>query len=144
LTSIRHLLSSKFFRYLISGSILFVIDVTVFLICRKAFEIEVFWSELFARTAGASVGFVLHKFFTFTNTSSAMDGKKQGAGYLATVGCNLAFAPFLVSWLVGVVHPYELMGKIMGSVLLAFETFIIYRYIFRESKTPALQSVGQS
>jgi len=146
LTIIRRLLSSTIFRFLLSGSTLFVIDVTTFVICRKVFGIEVFWSELIARTTGASVGFLLHKFFTFANPegASAMGARKQGAGYLVTVSFNLAFSPFLVSWLVGLLHPYELMGKVLGSVLLAFETFIIYRFIFRESKTQVPQAEGQS
>jgi putative flippase GtrA len=146
LTVIRRLLSSKVVRFLLSGGTLFVIDVTTFLICRKVLGIDVFWSEFIARTTGASVGFLLHKFFTFANPkgSTTMGAKKQGAGYLATASCNLAFSPFLVSWLVTWLHPYELMGKVLGSILLAFVTFIIYQFIFREVKTQVQQSVGES
>jgi len=146
LTYIRRLLSSQLFRFLLSGGTLFVIDLAAFIICRKVFGIDVFWSEFIARVTGAATGFVLHKFFTFANPKgeSAVGARKQGAGYVATVSFNLVFGPFLVSWLVVLLHPYELMAKILGSVLLAFETFIIYRFIFRESKPHETPSADPS
>lgn len=133
---IQHLLKHEVLRFLFSGGSLFVLDLGIFLICRKWFGIDVAIAEFMARATGASVGFVLHKFFTFANRGgdSAMSTRTQGVGYAATTGFNLLFSPFLVSALVWALHPYELAGKALGSILLAVETFVVYRYVFREKK----------
>ena len=133
---IRRLMSSEGFRFLLSGTSLFILDFSIYLLCRKVFGIEVFWAELMARSTGATAGFLLHKFFTFANPkgANAMSVKTQGAGYFGTAAFNLMFSPILVSYLVWIMDPYELMAKVLGSVLLAVETFLVFRFVFRESK----------
>ena len=64
---IQHLLKHEVLRFLLSGGSLFALDLCIFLICRKWFGIDVAIAEFMARATGASVGFVLHKFFTFAN-----------------------------------------------------------------------------
>jgi putative flippase GtrA len=134
-TLIRRMLSNEVFRFLLSGGSLFVLDITAFIICRKVFGIEVFWAELMARTVGASTGFLVHKFFTFAREaeSSAMSTRSQGFGYAVTTLFNLALSPFLVAGLVYLLAPYEVFAKALGSILLAMETFLVFRFIFRDS-----------
>lgn len=132
----KRVLSSEGFRFLVSGGSLFLLDFTVFVVCRKVLGIEVVWAELIARSVGAATGFLLHKFFTFARPkgASAMSAQVQGVGYFATTAFNLLFSPFFISWLVLWMHPYELSAKMLGSGLLACETFLVFRYIFRGSK----------
>ena len=129
-------MASQGFRFLLSGGTLFALDFAVFVFCRKVLGIDVAISELCARTVGAVTGFVLHKFFTFANGGNerAMSGSAQGAGYFATTGFNILFSPFLVWWLVGLLHPYELVAKVIGSGLLACETFLVFRFLFRSAE----------
>lgn len=133
---LQRLVQNEVLRFLLSGGSLFVLDLSIFLMCRKWLGIDVALAEFIARGTGATVGFVLHKFFTFANSNgdSAMSTRKQGVGYAATTGFNLLFSPVLVSGLVWLLHPYELIGKAAGSLLLAVETFIVYRYVFREKQ----------
>ena len=144
----KRFLSSEGLRFLFSGGVLFILDFTAFVIFRKVFGIEVVYSEFLARLFGASMGFLLHKFFTFANPrgSSAMSTRVQGAGYFIIMGVNLVLSPFLVSWLVFMMHPYELLAKGLGSALIACETFIVFRFLFRGSKDesqPELKLSGQ-
>ena len=143
---IRRILENEVSRFVLSGGSLFVLDLATFLLCRKVLGIDVAWAEFLARFTGASTGFVVHKFFTFANAkgSSAMSTKTQGVGYTATTVFNLMLSPFLVSFLVWMLDPYELMGKALGSALLACETFLVFRFVFREKSNQVSQSVASS
>jgi len=140
------MLSNEVFRFLLSGGSLFVLDFTVFYICHFHLEMAVWGSELTGRSVGATTGFLVHKLFTFANPkgASALSAKKQGAGYFSTVLFNLAFSPILVSALAWLLYPYVAMAKAIGSILLAIETFVVFRFLFRESNDQASHSAGKS
>ena len=133
---IRRMLANEVLRFLLSGGSLFVLDFTIFSVCHFYIGLEIWLAELIGRGTGATTGFFLHKLFTFANPKgkSAVSTQKQGIGYTATALFNLAFSPFLVSWLAWLMYPYVALAKALGTILLAFETFIIFRFLFRASK----------
>ena len=137
---VRRLMAHEALRFLMSGGTLFVLDFTIFSVCHFYFGLEVWLSELIGRGTGATTGFFLHKLFTFANPKgqSAVSTQKQGVGYTATALFNLAFSPFLVSWLAWLMDPYVALAKALGTILLAFETFVIFRFLFRASQDETL------
>jgi len=131
---IQRVIRHQIARFLVAGASLNLLDLLTFLLCRKVLGIDVPVAQFIARFVGATTGFGVHKLFTFSHSGdSALKTGQQGMAYAVVTLCNLLLSPFLVTWLVWMLDPYEIAGKLLGDVLLAVETFVIFRYLFRGS-----------
>lgn len=129
---LRRLAGGSLPRYLLVGGGLFLVDLAVFLLLKRAFGLPTPIAQGVSRTVGSVTGFAAHKFFTFRNRDTTVTGvATQGSGYVALTVFNILFSPLVVS---GVEHllPGNLVRiKFLAEIILVTETFLVLRFIFR-------------
>jgi putative flippase GtrA len=122
----------SFVRYLVTGAGLFLIDLGVFLACVRLFAFDIAAAQLIARTAGAGIGFLGHKYFSFR--AERVEGVPalaiQGSGYVAVTLFNIAFSPLVVQAAVQIADGRLVLAKIAAEAFLVLETYILLRALF--------------
>lgn len=121
------------FRYLIVGVSLFLLDLTVFLLCVNVFGTGVTFGQVLSRSAGAFAGFFGHKYFSFKaweTKDSVGQLTKRGSGYVFVVIFNIGFSPVVVSVLVSAIPGNLILSKLLAEVFLVVETYILLKIVF--------------
>lgn len=117
-------------RYSITGILLFVVDLTVFLTL-KHFGATTLFSQFVSRSVGASLGFVGHKFFSFCNKKFSMSVIAiQGTGYISCSIFNIFISPFVVLGFEYLIPNNLFLVKFLAEVIMVVETYFILKWIF--------------
>jgi putative flippase GtrA len=134
---VKCLFSFSFFRYVLTGGILYGIDLGAFLFCCKVLGLNIMLSQGIARTLGAIVGFFGHKYFSFGN-KKLEDGfysmASQGGKYLFVTVFNVFFSPFLVYAFAWVFSGHLIVTKVVAEIILVIETYFLLRLIFLSTR----------
>lgn len=120
------------FRYLITGIVLFLIDLSVFFTCNK-FGISITFSQVIARSVGATVGFGAHKYFSFKNYDTSSIAI-QGTGYVALTIFNIFASSGVVVGLNYALAQHLLVIKILAEIIMITETYLVLQMLFRNTK----------
>jgi putative flippase GtrA len=120
-------------RYLATGASLFFFDLAIYVILQTGFGVAIMTAQLVSRTAGATVGFLAHKYISFGvgGEKQASSVASQGIAYTIVMGANIVISPFLVAWMVYLLDDRAVVGKIVSDAIIIAETYLILRIIFR-------------
>lgn len=130
------LLEWSFFRYLLTGAGLFLIDLAVFMTCTLIFGLEVWLGQIISRTVGAIVGFFGHKYFSFHSKKEHSRSllALQSSVYILITILNILLSPIVVYMAVEVTHGKLISAKIITEIILVGETYILLRILFVTSR----------
>ena len=138
---IKKVISIKLIRYLINGTILFIIDYIVFYILKVNFNINIEICQMISRSISASFGFFSHKFIVFKNDEKnpAKVGF-QGFLFISLVISNIFISAFLVYSF----YNYFLITnlfilKVITEIIVVTESFLLLNFvIFKMKKTNSI------
>lgn len=130
-------------KFLISGGTSTSIDIFVF-------TVLTYWVGLWYITSSISsfiiaffVSFLLQKFWTFRdkNTEKLM---RQTYLYFFAAIANLGISTLLIYLFVDYVHIHKFLSKIFANILIAAESFFVYRhFIFAKKDKIEIERAGQ-
>lgn len=137
-------LAGEVVRYVIVGGGTYVVDFLVYLLVVTLAPALYLQGNVAGRIAGAALGFVLHKYWTFggNHTRSA---PVQALSYAALLGFNIAFSSALLMGF----HTYlpalgPVFSRIATDVIVIAFTFICSKHIFHKrpvDETAAAQAL---
>lgn len=125
--------AAKLGRYLLSGGTAAATDLILLFVLTDIFGFWYILSSAIAFIIAFIVSFVLQKFFTFQDHD--MDGVHgQALLYFIVAAMNLVVNTLLIYTLVHYVGLHYLLSQVLTSIVIAIESFIIYRmFIFAPS-----------
>ncbi len=133
----------KIVRYLISGGTSAFIHISTVFITTHFFN----WWYLYATCLGfllaVSVNFLLQKFWTF-KSKSTRGVARQTASFVVVSIFNFFLNSALMYVVVGRIGLWPVVGQFVVSGLIAFESFIVYSFIFRVRGTSPADEVMES
>lgn len=119
-------------RYFISGGALFMVDLAVFLTLRLLLEVPSPLAQFCSRTTGATLGFALHKLFTFRNRDRDRTAiVMQGTGYAANTIFTILFSPAVVVFFEYLLPGRLVLVKLLTEAVMICETYLALRFIFK-------------
>lgn len=127
----------KVIRFIIAGSSAFSVNISFLYIFTEFFGLWYIFSATLAFMLSFLVGFSLNKFWTFAN-SSADFIHSQIFIYLGINLINLAINNALLYFLVERFAIWYILAQALVSILIAFESFFVYKWLFRDAHNPDL------
>lgn len=122
----------RFFRFLIAGGAATLANLSTLYLLTDFAGLWYLASASAAFVIGVTVSFLLQKFWTFRNHEiEARFLSSQFFSYLIVTLINLALNTALLYGLVEYLKVFYLAGQIIVSALIAFESYFVYRYIFK-------------
>jgi putative flippase GtrA len=120
-------------RYVLAGGFLFVIDFVVYFALARILGVEPGVAQFVSRGTGATVGFFVHRDFSFRTDGAARSASiaSQGSGYTLVTIANLMGSPFLVHWSVSILDGRVALGKLVVDAFLIVESYVALRFLFR-------------
>lgn len=126
-------------KFLIAGGTSTSIDIFLFTTLTYWFGLWYILSSIFSFVLAFGVSFGLQKFWTFRdkNTSKLM---KQTYLYFIVAIVNLGISTLLIYLFVDYVHIHKFISKVIANIIIATESFFIYRYFIfaKENKDKTL------
>ncbi|MFO8071542.1 MAG: GtrA family protein [Polyangia bacterium] len=119
------------FRYLVTGGVLFVIDLSIFL-GLKRLETPTPIAQAISRTTGALIGFAGHKLYSFRNRE--WKGSRlaaQGTGYTVLTVANIFISPAVVMGFEWLLPGRLVLVKVLAEVVMVTETYLVLSWLFR-------------
>ena len=114
-------------RYCLSGGLIYLIDLLVFLLLHYVLFLEPYSANIVAKLTGAVSGFFLHRTFTFS-VASGKPGRAQMVRYAGLWLVNVTAAnAFLYGALSALAMPV-FWGKIISDILVILMSFIVSKY----------------
>ena len=125
-----------FFKYILIGGCLFLIDLSTFLFATNYLKIDPVWSQFSSRATGAMIGFIAHKNITFKKKrlKQHFNMAKQSTGYMLVAFFTFFISPFILLQFLSWMHGHKVYAKIFTEVILVTITFFSMKYIFKPVK----------
>jgi putative flippase GtrA len=118
-------------RYALTGVGLLVIDMCVFFVLARVFQVTPAASQLAARTAGAVAGFFGHKYFSFGNgRQGAAVPVRQALLYGLVTAVTICISPLVLVGLLALIDNLVVAKLGTEVVMVAFNYFCLSR-VFR-------------
>lgn len=127
----------KVIRFIIAGGSAFSVNISLLFIFTEFFGLWYIFSATLAFTFSFLVGFSLNKFWTFANSSTDFI-HNQILTYLGINLFNLIINNMLLYIMVESFAIWYILAQAIASLLLAFESFFVYRWLFRDVRNPNL------
>jgi putative flippase GtrA len=124
-------------RFIIGGGIGAATDLAILYAMTDIFHVWYVISTAVAFIIAFIVSFVLQKYWTFQDHSNDRI-HSQIALYFAVAAINTFLNTLLVYLFVNFYNVHYLIGQIIASILIAGESYFIYRWLFRTS--PQIQT----
>ena len=122
--------SKKVLRFLVSGSLATLTNLTLLFIFTQWLEIWYLLSSVLAFITGLLISFGLQKWWTFKDYSTTTWSRQALWFVLVTIGGVLVNAIFIYL-LVEYLFWYYLLAQLISGLLIATANFFLYRSIFR-------------
>ncbi len=120
-------------RYLFSGGTGFVVNVSLLYVLTDVFGIWYVISGAIAFIVSITVSFILHRTFTF-NYEHIHSAQGQYAGFMGVSLLNLVINEGVLIFAVEVLDMWYVLGQTLGSVVVAFLGYFVYRYVVFQEK----------
>ncbi|PZX33990.1 conserved membrane hypothetical protein [Cupriavidus phytorum] len=134
------LVRTTFGRYVLTGCALLLADLALFLLLAHA-GIAPAAAQAVSRGAGAIVGFIAHKRYSFRHGGvDARSLVSQGSGYGALTLAGVALSPLILTLALWLSGERLLVAKLAVEVVLAGLNFVAMRWLFRPHPHPAATS----
>ncbi|SOY64615.1 GtrA family protein [Cupriavidus taiwanensis] len=122
---------TTFGRYVLTGCALLLADVALFLSLTHA-GVAPAAAQVASRGAGAIVGFVAHKGYSFRHGGVAAHGLlSQGGGYGVLTLAGVALSPVVLALALRLCGERLLVAKLAAEVVMAGLNFVAMRWLFR-------------
>ncbi|ALO36433.1 hypothetical protein CMT41_18055 [Colwellia sp. MT41] len=119
-------------RYLISGGGVFILDFSVFLLLFEWFEFSAAMANIISKGIGASTGYVLHSYYTFSWKKNK-NTKRAAFDYALLTLTNVIISTLLLFLLIDIQHWSPVTWKILVDIFVILVAFFVARYfIFRK------------
>lgn len=129
------LFSYKKVRYLISGTSAFVIEYACFALLISLTS-NLLLSNTISFIVGVGVGFVFHKFWSFSGNHQ-LHARSQILATFSMGLFNLFFTNTIISILVTALDISPYISKIITLIIIVIWNYVIFNYVvFRHKKTP--------
>ena len=127
----------KVIRFIIAGGSAFSVNIFFLYIFTEFFGLWYIFSATIAFMLSFLVGFSLNKFWTFAE-SSADFIHSQIFIYLGVNLVNLAINNALLYFMVESLAIWYILAQALASILIAFESFFVYKWLFMNTHNPDL------
>ena len=127
----------KVIRFIIAGGSAFSVNIFFLYIFTEFFGLWYIFSATLAFMLSFLVGFSLNKFWTFAD-SSANFIHSQIFIYLGVNLVNLAINNALLYFMVESLAIWYILAQALASILIAFESFFVYKWLFMNTHNPDL------
>ena len=127
----------KVIRFIIAGGSAFSVNIFFLYIFTEFFGLWYIFSATLAFMLSFLVGFSLNKFWTFAE-SSADFIHSQIFIYLGVNLINLAINNALLYFMVESFAICYILAQALASILIAFESFFVYKWLFMNTHNPDL------
>ena len=127
----------KVIRFIIAGGSSFSVNIFFLYIFTEFFGLWYIFSATLAFMLSFLVGFSLNKFWTFAE-SSADFIHSQIFIYLGVNLINLAINNALLYFMVESLAIWYILAQALASILIAFESFFVYKWLFMNTHNPDL------
>ena len=127
----------KVIRFIIAGGSAFSVNIFFLYIFTEFFGLWYIFSATIAFVLSFLVGFSLNKFWTFAE-SSADFIHSQMFIYLSVNLINLTINNALLYFMVESLAIWYILAQALASILIAFESFFVYRWLFMNAHNPEL------
>ncbi|WP_019028723.1 GtrA family protein [Colwellia piezophila] len=115
-------------RYLIAGGAVFLFDVLVFFLFFDIFENSVATANIISKSLGATLGYFLHYYYTFS-WGSKKHSKQKVVEYILLAFANTALSTFFIFILVSVENWPAIPCKIIVDAFVILLAFVISRSV---------------
>ncbi len=123
----------KILRYVISGGMATVTNLFFLFIFTDLIGFWYVLSAVIAYLISFAVSFSMQKFWTFKDNSSDRIGS-QAIWYISVTTANLGLNTLGIFLLVHYGHFHYLLAQLIVSLLIAIESYFVYRLVFRSKK----------
>ena len=123
-------------RFLAVGVFVFAADALVYWLFVEVLTMSIYWANLIAKFFGASLGFVLHKFVTFS-WRQASDGSTQLGKYILLWFINMVAANMILFIGTSMLALPHFPVKIFGDIIIVASSFLIGRFFIFHEKIEA-------
>jgi putative flippase GtrA len=127
---INHPRRMKIMRYIISGGMATATNLLFLFILTDLIGVWYVLSAVFSYVISFVVSFSMQKYWTFKDNSSDRIGA-QAVWYISVTTANLGLNTLGIFLLVHYGHFHYLLAQLVVSLLIAIESFFIYRLVFR-------------
>ena len=121
-------------RYIGVGGTLFVIDFFIWISCVELFDWDPRTAQAPARTTGAAIGFLAHKYVSFRSQGhSAWQISSEGTAYVAVSILNIVLSPFVVYAFLELTPEVllkPLIAKVAAEIIVVAWTYILLKKVF--------------
>lgn len=115
-------------KFLVSGTIGAGVNLLILYVLTEYVGLHYLLSACVSFLIASSVGFVLQKFWTFTDRS-ADHVRRQAIGFFIVGAINLGLNIMLLAFFVETMHFWYMFAQVVASFLIAFSSFLLYRYV---------------
>lgn len=122
----------KVFRYIVSGGMATLTNLFFLYIFTDLFGVWYLLSAVFSYIISFAVSFTMQKYWTFQDDSNDKI-KSQAIIYVIVTSANLALNTFLIYLFVEQGLHY-LFAQVLSSIIIAVESFFVYRFLFRSEE----------
>jgi putative flippase GtrA len=121
-----------FGRYVLTGGVLFLLDLAVFLALVQLVGWEPALAQPVGRATGAVAGFFGHRYVTFFhNRNNPRHGiAAQGGGYLVVGAAMLAITPFILLLFLRVNGGELVSAKVLTEIVAVILVYLCLRIVF--------------
>lgn len=121
-----------FSKYLLSGGLLFLLDLATVMALVELFSMSAPAAQPFGRTVGAVSGYFLHKWFTFGigGRARAPMSRSETVGYLMIFGFTLIVSPGILYLALELASGHLVAAKVLTEVVLVITNFLAMRALF--------------
>ena len=128
----RRLLEMHAFRYVLTGAVLFLVDLAIFILCAGILGLDVRIAQVVSRTTGATAGFFGHKFYSFKSnrTGGVPVWAAEGGAYTLITLFNIAISPFVVYTAIALAGGSLVTGKLIAEMVLVTGTYLLLKAVF--------------
>ena len=125
--------TAQFVRFLAVGLFVFAADAVIYWLLVEEHAISIFWANLAAKLCGAVLGFVMHKFVTFS-WQQASRGSTQFGKYILLWFMNVAAANMILFVGTSLLALPHFPVKIFGDIVIVASSFLIGRFFIFHKK----------
>lgn len=129
----------QFVRFVVSGGVAFCVNVTLLYFFTDILGFWYIYSATLSFVFSLLVGFSLNKLWTFKNTL-LHQVPIQFSSYLSINIFNLILNNTALFTLVEEFGVWYILAQAIISIIIAFESYFVYKFIFRNKYQPLLQN----
>ena len=119
-------------RFLISGGIAFSVNISFLYLLTDVFGVWYLFSSVVASVIAFFVSFTMQKFWTF-QSKDKKGVTKELLLTLLLVLFNLCVNTVLMYLFVEDIHLHYITAQIVAAIILAIETYFVYKYVIFRS-----------